>query len=178
MLSWLFLRTEAVELFTKIPRNNERALGLVRAIGGKFEFGRENAHAALDGSVVDVDYYTLGYRDWLGSPWVAPALSAVGAKFHEELDAKKRAMLCVEEQHPVDPIHDINVGATVEMIFNGQIEKAIALYVRWSRFAGYAPIRLLSRNPLVIDISDAILHVDLENRSFEILECKSNAERG
>lgn len=172
MLSWLFLRSEAVELLTKIPRNNERALGLVRAIGGKFEFGRENAHAALDGEIVGVDYYSLGINDWKYSAWASPGLMASGAAFHQQLEERKRAMLWTGEAHGEDPAHDINVGATVQMIFAGLPEKALHLYNRWARFAGYAEARMLSRSPLVIDIADSVLHVDIEKRDFEVLEIR------
>lgn len=172
MLSWLFIHTDAMELFTKIPRSNERALGLVRAINGKFEFSREAAHTLHSGDIVGVDYYSLGYRDWLYSPWASSFLVTRGAWFHEKLEEMKRARLVMEPQHPEDPAHDINVGATVEMILAGQVDKGLTLYNRWARFAGYAEVRLLSRQPLLIDIANCVLHVDRETRDFEILEVK------
>lgn len=175
MLSWLFIHSEAVELLTKIPRNNERALGLVRAIGGKFEFGRDAAHVGISGEVVGVDYYSLRLDDWKYSAWASPGLMAAGHAFHQQLGEKKRAMLHVAEEHPEDAAHDINVGATVEMIWAGQIDKALTLYNRWARFAGYAEVRLLSRFPLLIDIADSVLHIDREKREFEVLEIRETS---
>lgn len=175
MLSWLFIHSDAMQLLTKIPKGNDRALGLVRAIGGRFEFAREKAYTTHSGVLVDVDYYTLGYSDWLYSPWASPALGARGVEFHTMLEEKRRAMLVFGEAYGEDPAHDINMGATVEMIFAGQAQKGLTLYRRWARFAGYAEARLVSLEPLVIDIDDAVLHVDIPAKNFEILEIRPKA---
>ncbi len=175
MISWLFLQTPAMELQTKIPDSNKAAAGLVKAISGKFEFERANAWPTADGTACSIAYYTLRYSDWLYAPWAMGALAARGEWFHQRLDAAKLALLTPPESHGQDPAHDVNVGATIEMIFQGQHEKALTLYNRWSRFAGYAEVRLISSAPLIIDIQDSVLLIDVGARDFEVLACKPQA---
>jgi hypothetical protein len=76
----------------------------------------------------------------------------------------------LEENHPQDDAHDRYVGACVETIYGGQPEKAVILYNRWARFAGYQPIALVSKSPLLIDIGTAILQVI--NESFQVVQCR------
>lgn len=173
MISWLFLQSPAMELQTKIPEVNKAALGLVRAINGSLEFEREGVWPLSDGKFCRMDYYTLRYPQWLYSGWAAGPLAASGEWFHTELDKKKALFLSPPESHAHDPAHDINVGATVEMILAGQVEKALTLYNRYARFAGYAEISLISASPLVVNIQDAALLIDPKVRDFEVLMCKS-----
>lgn len=173
MISWLFVNTPAMELQTKIPEVNKAALGLVRAINGKLEFEREGVWPLADGKFCRMDYYTLRYQDWLYAGWAMGLMAQVGEWFHTRLDAGKVAFLAAPESHGHDPSHDVNVGATVEMIFAGQVDKALTLYNRYARFAGYAEISLISSNPLVINIQDAALLVDQKMRDFEVLACRT-----
>lgn len=177
MINWLFINTDAMELLTKIPVNNEAALGLVRAINGKFEFSRENAYALPDDKFCSVDYYALRYNDWLYTPYAAKLCNATGRWFHDKLDDGKALLGVTEASHPDDPAHDLNVGATVEMILasqgTGQVDKGLALYNRWARFAGYAEVRKISQQPLVINIADAVLVINASARDFEVVSCQS-----
>jgi hypothetical protein len=52
----------------------------------------------------------------------------------------------------------------------GQPEKGVILSNRWARFAGYAPIALISRSPLVIDIGDAVMQV--QDYSFKVVKVR------
>lgn len=174
MVSWLFLQSPAMELQTKIPEVNKAAHSLVQAINGRLEFDRQDAWPLPDGKFCSMDYYTLRYSDWLYAPWAAGKLAARGEWFHQKLDAAKLAMLSPAESHAADPAHDVNVGATVEMIFAGEIDKALTLYNRWARFAGYAEVRCISLKPLVIDIQDAVLLIDHVAKDFEVLACRTN----
>lgn len=169
MVSWLFLNSPAMELQTKIPEVNKSAHGLVQAINGRLEFDRQDVWPLADGKFCSMDYYALRYSDWLYSPWAAGKLAARGEWFHQKLDAAKSAFLAPPDEHGHDAAHDVNVGATIEMIFADQTEKALTLYNRWSRFAGYAEVRLISLAPLVIDIQDAVLLIDCKVQDFEVL---------
>ncbi len=172
MVSWLFLHSPAMELQTKVPDCNAGAQGLVKAINGRFEFERADAWQGSAG-LCCVAYYTLRWSDWLYSPWAMGALAARGEWFHSRLDEAKRAFLAPPEGHGADPAHDVNVGATIELILKGQqLDKALTLYNRWARFAGYAEVRLISAQPLLIDIQDAIILVDLKGEDFEVLQVR------
>jgi hypothetical protein len=174
MVSWLFLHSPAMELQTKVPDCNPAAQGLVKAINGRFEFERAAAWQGPQGPC-GIAYYTLRWSDWLYSPWAMGALSARGEWFHSRLDEAKRAFLQPPESHLGDVAHDVNVGATIALIFGGQVDKALILYNRWARFAGYAEVRLISAQPLILDIQDAIVLVDLRGEDFEVLQVRSQA---
>lgn len=172
MISWLFLHSPAMELQTKVPDCNQGAQGLVKAISGRFEFERAGAWNGPSGPC-GVAYYTLRWSDWLYSPWVMGALAARGEWFHQRLDDAKRAFLSPPDSHPTDAAHDVNVGATIDLILEGQqVDKALILYNRWARFAGYAEVRLISANPLIIDIQDAVLLIDIAGKDFEVLSVR------
>lgn len=174
MVSWLFLNSPAMELQTKVPDCNAGAQGLVKAISGRFEFERAGAWQGPQGPC-GVAYYTLRWSDWLYSPWAMGALAARGEWFHSRLDSAKRAFLAPPESHPADPSHDVNVGATIELILHGQVDKALILYNRYARFAGYAEVRLISAQPLILDIQDAIVLVDMKGEDFEVLQVRPQA---
>ena len=176
MFSWLFLNTGAMELQSQVPDCNEGAKAITRAIGARLEFERADAWRTRDGKAHNVGYYTLRWSDWLYQPYAMGPLGALGEGFHSALESKKAAFLAPPEGHPTDPAHDVNVGATLSLIYNNQVEKALTLYNRWSQFAGYAPIRLLSREPLIVDIIDAVLLVDQKKETFEVLACRPTEE--
>lgn len=171
MISWLFLHSPAMELQTKVPDCNTAAQGLVKAINGRFEFELAGAWQGPNGPC-GVAFYTLRWSDWLYSPWAMGPLATRGEWFHQRLDEAKRAFLAPPEAHGADPAHDVNVGATIELIFAQNIDKALVLYNRWSRFAGYAEVRLISVNPLIIDIQDAVLLIDILGKDFEVLQVR------
>lgn len=171
MISWLFRHSPAMELQTKVPDCNQGAQGLVKAINGRFEFERAGAWQGPNGPCA-VAYYTLRWSDWLYSPWAMGGLAARGEWFHARLEAAKRAFLAPPDSHPADPSHDVNVGATIELIFAGQVDKALILYARYARFAGYAEVRLISASPLIIDIQDAVLLIDIAGKDFEVLSVR------
>lgn len=167
MISELFLNSPAVELVTQIPVSNPAALGLVRAISGRFEFSRENAWIGLDGIPTAVDYYALRWNDWVWSDWAMKGLEAKGIAFHEELERQQLSLGFTEPPHLDDPAHNVMVGATLELFRNGWLDKALIMYNRWARFAGYAEIGLLSYHPTVVDIRTAVL--ELKGSEFRVV---------
>jgi len=171
MVSWLFLNSPAMELQTQVPEVNRGAQALVKAISGRLEFERDGAWIAPSGPC-RMDYYTLRYSDWLYAPWAMGGLAARGEWFHQRLDNAKRAFFQAPDSHPQDAAHDVNVGATIEMIFAGQVDKALTLYNRFAKFAGYAEVRAISAQPLILDIQDAVVLVDIWKKGFEVLSCR------
>lgn len=177
MVSWLFLNSPAMELQTQVPAINQAALSLVKAISGRLEFERDAAWALPEGQVCRIDYYTLRWADWLYSAWAMGPLATRGEWFHAKLDDAKRAFLSPPESHPQDAAHDVNLGATIELIFNGEIEKGLTLYNRWARFAGYAEARIVSAKPLIIDQQNALILVDLWQKDFEVLSVRTSRQQ-
>lgn len=167
VLHWLYTRTEALELQTKVPEGNKAALGLVRSIHGRKRFERPDGWLDAHDVPMPCSYWSLSWWDWLGT---SPLIAARGEWFHDKLENLKALHGSPAPVHAPDLAHNRAVGATVDMILAGQLDKGVALYNRWARFAGYAPLVLLSHAPTVIDIHEATLLV--RDGDFEIIQTR------
>lgn len=150
-VKWMFTRTDCVELWTKVPKANKAALGLTQAMGGRFEFLRSNGF-----NNDDVRVFSLSYLRWSQKD---SSLKTVGEWFHEMLELKLLEANIQEEVHPEDPSHDQAVGATIATIRGLQLDKALIMYNRWASVAGYAPIILFSRWPIVLNIHTCLVEL-------------------
>jgi len=155
-LAWMFLRTPAMEILTKVPVHNVGAKWLAQRVGCKVDFERTNTWRTVTGTV-DMAYMAIRWHDWVRK---APGLTERGHAFHEWLTQEKILAGVGLVPHDDDSGHDRMVGATVEMFLHGQVDKALVLYNRWARFAGYVPIRVIEMGPLVIDIGDGLVVID------------------
>lgn len=165
-LDYIFTRTNAVFLFTRVPANNLPALGMVRAIHGSPWFCRAKAWPGPDGRH-DLGFYSLTLHDWLRHSATFPR---AGRWFHRHLETEFERLGVPHDGHGDDDGHDRAVGAAVEMIRGGQYIKALIVYNRWARAAGFAQIRLVSEVPLVIDTDDALLRVSGD--TFRMIKAK------
>lgn len=152
-LSWMFMQTDAVEIFTRCPQGNIAAKALARAIKGEYQFTNANGWT-YGKEIVSADIYNLTIQRWMQT---APWLEDAGEWFHNRLTDEYASAGKTEEVHPDDPIHDRYVGAAVGMILAGQFHKAVIFYNRWAVMAGYQPIKIVTTNPLIIDIRDCML---------------------
>ena len=162
-LRYMFLATDCVELLTKCPADNPAAIGFARDAGFQLKFTRKGGWK--DG--VDLYFYSLSFDRWVGRDEV---MKLSGEAFHAELERVKAQAGSPLPTHPDDEAHDRTAGAAVEMVRAGNVRKAVWLYNRWARFAGYASIDLLSESPPVIDVRDAI--VTVRDGSMEVLLCR------
>lgn len=165
-LRWMFTRTDAVEIVTKVPDGNKAALGLVRSIRGEHLFSRPNVWPT-DSGPVGVGYYSKTIMQWASH---ADGLAETGDWFHEKLEAAKTAQGASAPIHDDDDAHDRYVGAAAEMIMAGQIVKGVNFYNHWARFAGYGLISIIGQNPILLDIGDAVLAV--RDDDFEVILCR------
>jgi hypothetical protein len=160
-LHYLFTRTEAVEIMTRCPEGNVGAKALARAIHGKYEFTNQVGWIA-NGRPIPADIYSLRLQDWLRK---APGLVERGQWFHDRLDAEMKRLGLPHPKHADDAEHDRQVGLACEMAMGGQPSKACIFYNRWSCMAGYAPMAMISADPLVMEIHTARLR--MVGESFE-----------
>jgi len=159
---WMFTHTDAVEILTKVPEPNKPADIMCRRVGFAPLFRREAAWE--DGSAIT--YFALSLDTWRHRD--DETLSA-GRAFHEALERAKAEAGSRLPTHPEDDAHDRAVGASLLMARAGNARKAVHLYNRWARFAGYAPGALLSDAPATFDVGDAIVAFTPE---LEILKCR------
>lgn len=156
----IFLCSDCMELYTRVPEGNLAALGLVRWVRGRREF-----------SSLGSEFYALRWSDWLWGTGRS-ALIGRGKWFHERLEAQFAEQKREHAAHEDSLDHDAMVGATVELILNGIVQKGLILYNRWAKLAGYATCAVVVQNPLVLNIGDALVQVDFAKRDFYLLEAK------
>jgi len=166
---WMFTHTDAWMLQTRVPAFNLAAQVFCGLVGASLYFERAKVWPTDDGPV-DMRYYTLALMDWAKK--AKAGLIESGRAFHKRLSLEFERFGVTEPHHPDEDCHDAAVGLCAETIYGGQPEKAVILYNRWARFAGYGQIALMQLRPMVIDIGDAILLV--ENNDFKVLKCRPN----
>lgn len=147
--AYMFLETDAVEIVTRFPEGNLRAERWGEIAGFRKVFYRADC-VLFKGSRIGAWWGVLAYQDWV--------LRDVenkerGEAFHDFLSPYRT------ETHPHDETHDYWVGATLRACAAGNAVKAIGLYNRWAVQAGYGQARILSLNPLIADIGDAVLEL-------------------
>lgn len=160
-VDWLFCRTGAVEVFTRVPEGNVGAMALARACGAKPE---QKVTQILSGVETVVEIYGGRIQDWLK---IAPGLVERGKRFHEMLKERAEAAGVKIDHHPEDAWHDRHVGAAAGMILGGQAYKGCFFFNRWAAMAIAPPVKLLSLDPVVIDITDCRIAVTGDD--FEVI---------
>ena len=152
-LTWVFCRTGAIELMTRVPKGNLAARALAKAIHGVYCFTNPDGWVQ-DGKAIPADIFSLTIHDWMRT---APKLPERGAWFHKRLEEEFAKGGKREPNHPDDAMHDRYVGAAMEMVFGGQPDKAVIFYNRFASMANYVPISVVSRDPVTIDIGNAMI---------------------
>jgi hypothetical protein len=160
---WLFVNTDCLEILTKVPAGNRAADLLARRAGFVPIFTRDAAWP--DGSAVT--YFALTVDAWRARD---SALAPAGHDFHTLIETAKAAAGSALPTHPDDEAHDRAAGAAVLMTLAGNPEKAVWLYNRWARFAGYQTIEIVSASPVVIDVRDAL--VTVRGEELEVQSCR------
>jgi hypothetical protein len=149
-LHMAFVKTDAIELLTMVPGNMPHAKLMARRNGFRHLFDRPKLWH-VSGERFDVGFYRLTLEEWI----MTGIHSEAGRKYHNRLHHELGA-----NDHPDDPVHDSFVGAAIEMVLSGNVTKGIDTYNRWARFALYQPVRVISTDPLRIDIKQCVLRVD------------------
>jgi len=165
MLAYVFTATDAREIVTRVPAHNRGAAFAAALFGFEERFSRENAFRTSAGETVSVSYQALSLDRWIAG---SPDVLGQGHWFHAKLEGAKAGSAL--PTHADDPAHDRAVGAAILMIRAGNPRKGVWAYNRWARLAGYAPIALITENPLVIDVRDAVIEV--RDGAMEVLLCR------
>jgi hypothetical protein len=168
--NYMFTHTDAFELMTLCPDGNLPAKSLCKLLGMTKQY-RTQPRFKFEGKFVSCDVYSFLLQDWAITD---EFITKSGEWFHEHLESEYKRLGKNIEAHEVDDIHNRYVGATVEMLRNGLIVKAIAFFNRFAYTAWYSPISLVSKEPLVIDIHDSKLLV--RGSSFEVIPCQPEAQ--
>ena len=165
---WMFTRTDCVEILTRCPQGNIAAKAAAKRVGMAFEFTRPNTWVQ-DHKPIPSDIYSLKVQDWMRD---APGLVEKGEKFHHDLVAEYTRMGSHNHSHPQDSNHDRYVGGAMEMVKGGQPMKAMVFYNRWARVSGYTEISILKAEPVIMDITEAILMI--KGDELRVVSCRSD----
>lgn len=164
-IAWMFTRTDAVELITRVPKGNLGARALVRSIHATFEFRREDGWV-MDGKSVYTDMYSLSIQTWMRT---APGLTERGLWFHNRIDTELHDKGIHQPEHvDTNTVHNQYVGAACEMVLGKQPHKALVFYNRWAVMSGYSPLSMVTETPLVLDVGNNVLIV-VRNENFWVM---------
>jgi hypothetical protein len=163
-LRFMFTRTDAYEVATRIPECHLAARALATRAGLSLEFSR-NDGCVFRGRRQRVNVYSLRIQDWMADD---PCLEARGAWLHDRMAIEAERFGITDETHDDDINHNRYVGAAVEMAMGGQVAKGAALYNRWVSLARHTRggklqhVELVSVEPPVIrfDIGLMRFHAD------------------
>lgn len=161
---WLFTRTNATEVFTRVTLGNVAAAALARACGAKPE---QQARIEYPDGAFATEFFGGRIQDWLR---IAPGLIELGQDFHRRLHEKCAAAGIEVDHHAQNDWHDRNVGAAAAMITGGQPIKGVMFYNRWAAMALARPMTIISAEPLVLDIGDCYLIV--QGDDFQVSPCQ------
>lgn len=161
--NWMFTKTDAFELLTKCPHGNIPAKAGAKAVGCSLRFTTRPIWPFFD-KMVPIDVFSIIIQEWAKN---ADNLVETGKWFHNNLEMQYNKRGKPVAIHDEDETHDRYVGAAIEMIREGQANKAISFYNRWACMSGYKNISIVSTEPLIIDIDEARLKINKDN--FEVI---------
>jgi hypothetical protein len=164
---YLFTRTDAVELLTKVPESNRAAAGLARLAGFRETFTARVPWAA--GEFMATSFQTLPVERWaLGSA----TARRLGEWLHDVMEDAKAVTGSALPPHSEDEDAHIRLaGAALAMSREGHVGKGVTVYNRWAVFAGYPLVQQLLVNPPVVDLGEGLI-VALRGTELEILQCQ------
>lgn len=136
---WMFTRTPAYELVTRVPHGHIGAKAAALERGFVHEFTRPK-ECLFMGRMVDVGLYRLSIHGWVTQD---DTLLSLGDRFHQLLHREADKLGIAALAHKEDENHNRYVGAAWEMLRNGQPEKGCSWYNRWAIMARHAPVKLV-----------------------------------
>lgn len=152
---WMFTHTDAVEILTRVPQGHVAAKAATLANHMTYEFTRHR-ECKFRGALVDVDIYALRLFDWVKH---YPAFIDRGRWFHDRLHAEALRLGITTPPHEDDENHNLYVGASFDMIANGELAKGVAFYNRWAIVSRHPPIAIVSSDPPVVKFDIGFLHL-------------------
>lgn len=162
---YIFTRTDAVEVLTRVPTEHKGARVAAEYVGMTFEFTRPDG-VMFGGKVMPVDVYSEQIQDWAPK---APFLIEKGKWLHDQMSKEAQRLGMKEQPHEDDENHNRYVGASLEMMYGGQFQKAVAFYNRWALISRHPLIQLTSILPPTVKFDVGLLKFDGDK--VEIIPC-------
>lgn len=159
---WMFTRTHAVEILTRVPHGHLAARTATLGAGMHPAWTREDC-CVFRGRPVPVEIFSAKVQDWV---WEAPWLAEMGQSFHDSINQQAAALGITEQPHEDDDNHNRIVGLCFQMFRWGQAAKATVLYNRWALASRHRTIELVQADPPVVKFDVGFL--TLENGALKL----------
>ena len=155
-LHWMFTRSDCFEVLSRCPQGNIAARALIKRVGGELEFTNQRGWVKND-VVIPADIYSWTIQAWTRT---APGLEERGEWLQHAVAREYKRLNKAAIQYVDDKVFNRYSGMAAEMFMNKQAAKAVLLYNRWAKVAGYDNIDLMcAENPTAVRTQDAILMV-------------------
>lgn len=165
---WMFTKTGAFELMTRVPVGHHSAKALTLHTGMKLEFTRKN-ECMFRGKRGDVEIYSYRIQDWMQ---FAPGMQEIGKVFHDKLHSEADRLNIKTVPHDEDPNHNQYLGACISMALSGHLEKALIFYNRWAVAARHEVVRIEAINPPTIRFDIGLLKIHSDKiEDMEVVPC-------
>jgi len=165
---WMFTRTSAYEITTRVPFEHAAARALAVHAGMMYDFLRPEG-CVWRGELQAVEVYSFRLQDWAKH---CETFDEAGAQFHDFLHGEAVKLGIKDPPHADDPNHNRYVGQAIEMAKHGQAVKAAAWYNRWTAVARHRPIALLQAEyPVLIKFDIGVLHIEADGRMSVLPLC-------
>ncbi len=168
-LFWMFTRTNAMEIMTRVPKGNVPAMALVRSIKGVYEFTNRRGWV-MDNDPVPADIYSMHAQSWIRD---AEGLRERGEWFHAKLTMELSRLGSVASAGQSVAMRDRHIGAACEMVFGGQPHKGIIFYNRFAAMNDLHPASLIGINPISIDLGFGV--IVMRDNDFWLASCEAAA---
>lgn len=165
---WMFTRTTAFELMTRVPVGHRSAKALTLYTGMKLEFTRDDK-CTFRGKKCAVEIYSYRLQDWMT---FARGMQEKGKIFHDKLHAEAERLGIKEKPHDEDLNHNQYLGCCISMVQGGQLEKALIFYNRWAVAARHEVVTITSVNPPTVKFDIGLLKFNgNEIEDMEVIPC-------
>lgn len=159
-LRFAFIETDAEMLWTMVPANNPQARFAASMAGFAHAYARESVWLS-GGKKHAMEYMRMDVDGWIQRG----SMAGLGQDFHAELIHAGGHV-----GHAHDGMHDSYVGAAWAMLEAGRIDKAVSVYGRWGRVAGYLPFEVVARDPLLVDIGTCFIAQGADQLDIRVKE--------
>lgn len=163
VLDWMFSRSNAWEVTTRVPAGHIGALALARSVGFRHEFTSMEP-CRFRGKVVSASILRLSIHEWVAR---SAFYFEQGQKLHRQMAEEALRLKISTPPHEDDDYHNQIAGCAIELARNGLMTKAIYAYNRWSVLARHRPISVVSSEPPIIQMD--IGQMRIKETSIEIV---------
>jgi hypothetical protein len=146
VLDWMFARSNAWEVTTRVPLGHLGALTLARSVGFQHEFTSMDP-CLFRGEWVKASILRVTIHEWAAR---SAAYKAMGERLHDQMGLEALRLGITVPPHADDDYHSAVAGAAIEMVRHGLMIKASYFYNRWSALSRHRPIDVVSLDPPVI----------------------------